>query len=119
MTDQRNSHTLRTMKSIILRQENQVDDYRFLGAEINSNGDLLIKGQDIGSGVESVFGFREYEWCWTIQAVNIAKFEQAITGDGEILELLEKHFSQEKAAGLQQFLQKHENPFESWSRVGD
>ena len=106
-------------KNIILRQVNNPGDYRFLGAEINSLGDLVIKGQDIGSEVEQIFGFREYEWCWTIKVENILLFQKAIAEEGEILELLEKHFSNDNAAGLHEFMQKHEIPFESWSRIGD
>ena len=106
-------------QSIILRQENQPGDCRFLGAEIKTNGDLVFEGQDLGSGVESIFGFREYEWCWTIKAEDIQKLQKALADEGQILELLEQKFSNDKAADLHDFLITNNSPFESWSRVGD
>ncbi len=105
--------------SIILRKENTPGDYRFLDAEIKANGDLVFNGQDIGSGVESIFGYREYEWCWTIQKKYIQQFINTINEKGEILDLLEKNFSNERAAELHGFLKKNNIPFGFWSRVGD
>jgi hypothetical protein len=40
-------------------------------------------------------------------------------GKGNIIDLLEKNFCNEKAADLYEFMQKHNIPFESWSRIGD
>ena len=48
-------------KKSVLREERKAGDYRFLGAEIKENGDLLFKGQDLGAGVEEAFGSTEYE----------------------------------------------------------
>jgi hypothetical protein len=106
-------------KSIILRQDKTPDDSRFLGAEIKANGDLLFEGQDYGSGVERFFGYSEYEWCWTIKAANLPKLQKALAEEGGLLELLEKKFSNDKAADLHDFLKNNDIPFESWSRVGD
>tara|TARA_R110000787_G_scaffold47962_3_gene115922 strand:- start:422 stop:763 length:342 start_codon:yes stop_codon:yes gene_type:complete len=106
-------------KKIILREQRHAGDYRYLGAEIKDNGDLVFEGQDLGTTVENVFGHREYEWYWTIKASDIAKFQDAIGSQDNILKLLQKHFTNDKAAGLSQFMQAHNIPFESWSRIGD
>lgn len=106
-------------KKIILREERKAGDYRFLGAEIKDNGNLVFEGQDLGSGVEGAFGCSEYEWYWTIKEQDIPKLKDAIGGRGNVLKLLEKNFSNEKAANLYEFMQEHNIPFESWSRIGD
>ena len=106
-------------KKIVLREERTTGDCRFLGAEIKGNGDLVFEGQDVGSGVEGVFGFREYEWYWTVKELDIPKLKNAIGRDGDILELLKEQFSDENAAGLFEFMKENNVPFESWSRTGD
>ncbi|MFK8012341.1 MAG: hypothetical protein AB8B80_09890 [Marinicellaceae bacterium] len=106
------------VKKVVLRNENNNEDSRYLSAQINSNGELVFHGQDIGSGVEKIFGFVEYEWSWTIKKQDITQFEN-VMGGGNILLQVEKHFSGEKAADLFDFLKKNEIPFESWSRTGD
>lgn len=106
-------------KKITLREERKSGDYRFLGAEIKENGDLVIEGQDLLRGIEGAFGCTEYEWYWTVKKPDIQKLQKAIGEKGNILSLLESHFSNEKAATLYDFMQKHNIPFDSWSRIGD
>ena len=106
-------------KKVILR--NQKDDriYRYLGARIKENGDLLIEGQDLGSGVEDAFGCAEYEWYWTIKVKDLHLFNQALGFSGNILCLLKIYFSNENAVELYQFMKKNNIPFDSYSRIGD
>ena len=106
-------------KKIVLREERTEADYRFLGAEINDNGDLVFDGQDLGTGVEGAFGCSEYEWSWTVRAEHISELKIAIGSKGNILRTLKKKFSNEKAADLYAFLQNSKVPFEGWSRIGD
>ena len=106
-------------KKVILRQEKSKTDYRYLGAEIKENGDLIFEGQDLGSGVEGAFWASEYEWYWTVKAVDIPKFQNAIGSSSNILKSLKKNFSGHNAAKLYEFMQDNEIPFESYSRVGD
>lgn len=104
---------------VILREERNGQGYRYLSAEIDQNGDLIFEGQDLGSGVEAAFGSREYEWSWTVRAKDISSFRNVLGEKGDILDILEKRFSNEKASGLYEFMQINKIPFESWSRVGD
>ena len=106
-------------KEVILRQERSKTDSRYLGAKLKENGDLVFEGQDLGSGVEEVFGASEYEWYWTVKAVDIPKFRSAIGSSSNILKSLKRDFSGHNAAKLYEFMQDHGIPFESYSRVGD
>lgn len=119
VNDSKHTKIIMNKKTIVLREERKSGDYRFLGAEVKDNGDLVFEGKDLGSGVKAVFDCVEYEWYWTIKAANIPKFKDAIGENGDILELLEKNFSHEKAAGLSDFMNKNDIPFEFWSRIGD
>lgn len=109
------------MRYVVLRDLSDARDRRYLAAELTSEGDLLMQGQDLGDGVEAVFGegFREYEWAWTVRAAHVPKLLEALGAGGPVLAVLEHRFSGEKAAGLKQFLDDHEIPHESWSRMGD
>ena len=106
-------------KKVVLRKERSESDYRFLSAEIDENGDLVIDGQDLGGGVDSAFGCSEYEWSWTVRAKHIGQLKIALGSRRNILRTLKKRFSDQKAAGLYEFLQKSKVPFEGWSRIGD
>lgn len=106
-------------KKITLREERSESDYRFLGASIKDNGDLVFEGQDIGSGVDGAFGYREYEWFWTVKAENIHLLQKAIGSSTSILKSLKNKFSNDNAAKLNEFMKNNNVPFESWSRMGD
>lgn len=106
-------------KKLILRQEQSKSNYRYLGAEIKANGDLVFEGQDLGSEVEGALGASEYEWCWTVKAVDIQNFQDSLGSGSNILKSLKKNFSGQNAAKLYEFMQENGIPFESYSRIGD
>ena len=108
------------MASVTLRDSRDGDGARFLEARLDPNGELIISGQDLGPGVEAVFGegAREYEWTWTIGSPDVARLAQAL-GGGEVLALLAARFSGDAAAGLARFLDEAGVPRRTWSRVGD
>lgn len=45
--------------------------------------------------------------------------QKALGKDGDIINLLETRFSDEKSADVLSFLEEHNIPFESWHRYGD
>ncbi len=45
---------------VILRRNRDQRGYRYLAAELQSNGDLVFVGQDLGAGVSDSFGCCEY-----------------------------------------------------------
>jgi hypothetical protein len=56
---------------------------RFIDAEINDVGDLVISGQDVGEAPQEFYGDSDYEWWVTVQAKD---------KDSVILALIEKVF---------------------------
>jgi hypothetical protein len=45
--------------------------------------------------------------------------QKALGDGGDIINMLETRFSNEKSAGVLSFLEEHNIPFESWHRYGD
>jgi hypothetical protein len=80
----------------------------------------VIEGQDLGGGVEEVFGsgLREYEWAWTIRAANVRKLAEALNTE-DVLKGLQAQFGGNRSSELGSFLEKTAVPVEFWSRVGD
>jgi hypothetical protein len=107
------------MATVILRRIRDADGIQHLEASLNTNGDLVIEGQDLGDGVERALGVREYEWIWTVRAPHVPDLLQALEAKGDVLTALERRFSGEKAAGLHSFLESSGIPVERWSRMGD
>jgi hypothetical protein len=104
---------------VILRNERTEGDLRYLGASYSSNGDLVIEGQDLGNTVEAAFGYREYEWTWTIARPDLPTLAEALDTKSNLLGALESRFRGPAAAHLATFLQENEIPYKSWSRIGD
>ena len=105
-------------KKIVLKKERNQSGSSFLDAEIKGNGDLVFEGQDLGRSGEGL-AFFEYEYAWTVKADDLNAFKNAIGGKGNILKLLKKNFSNEKAGGIQEFMTNNNIPFESWARFED
>ena len=104
---------------VVLREERSKTDIRHLSAGYASNGDLLIEGQDLGDGVQRIFGRDEYEWVWTIRAAELPKLAMALGGASDLLQALAGRFSGANAGHLGAFLNEGSVPFETWSRIGD
>jgi hypothetical protein len=104
-----------TSKSIVLRNTRN----RHLKASINAKGGLVIEGQDLGSEVEGIFGYGEYEWAWTINASDCDRLLAALGAKSDLQAALGERFSGTRAAGLQSFLESEGIEFEAWGRIGD
>jgi hypothetical protein len=105
---------------VVLRGTSDRGGSRHLNARLAPSGDVVIEGQDLGGGVEEVFGssLREYEWAWTIRAANVRKLAEALDTE-DVLEGLRAQFSGDRSSELGSFLEKTGVPVEFWSRVGD
>lgn len=105
--------------NVILR--NQRDEYglRYLDATLNEDGDIVIEGQDLGKGVEEAFGCSEYEWTWIIKSENVHLLKDALGGKEDVLDTLEKEYSDINASKLYEFLENNKIPIEGYSRIGD
>jgi hypothetical protein len=69
------------VSEVILRAEIVGADQRHLWAHVDSNGDLVIAGQDLGPSVEQFFGEQEYEWAHTIKKQHIPQFLELLNQD--------------------------------------
>ena len=106
---------------VILRNLRDEGGVRRLSASLSEAGDLLIEGQDLGAGVERVFGsgIREYEWIWTIGAESVPLLLDAMKHAGHVLDALVEQFSDDKADSLKPFLDDNGVKYEAWSRLGE
>lgn len=107
------------LSKVVLRNSRDSGGTRFLAAELQPGGDIVIDGQDIGPAVEDALGVREYEWKWTIRARDLPVLAQALGNPADLLETLGERFSGNNAAGLYAFLEESNVPFEKWTRRGD
>ena len=108
-----------TRGTVELRHVSEANDSRRLTASLGPDGDLVIEGLDAGDEVERIFGFREYEWVWTIRARHVPRLLRALGASSDVLSALKERLSGDRAAGLKAFLEEHDVPHEVWSRVGD
>ena len=105
-------------ESVTLRDTQDADGVRRLTARLE-RGDLVIEGRDYGAGVERIFGYREYEWVWTVKASDVPKLRQVLGDPPDLTAALHRQFSGQAAAELQPFLDSKGIPYEAWSRIGD
>jgi hypothetical protein len=108
--------------TVILRDVEDADGTRYLDATMDARGRLVIEGQDVGAGVERLFGegYREYEWRWTVPADLVPAAAGALGGSpGEaplavVARWIGEHGTDPgsaiRAAGIR---------IEHWSRLGD
>ncbi|MEX2457756.1 MAG: hypothetical protein WD770_02080, partial [Actinomycetota bacterium] len=108
-------------RKVVLRARHDAKGSRHLEVARAENGDVVFTGQDLGDGVEEIFGegLREYEWELRIRAEHVEAAVAALGGEPgpDILTLIERrglddvHVRRElDAAGV---------PVEFWSRLGD
>jgi hypothetical protein len=107
-------------QSVILRDTHDALGSRQLSASLAADGTLTFEGQDIGKGVEQVFGDGniEYEWVWTVQPEHVPQLRFALNAGDDVLSALAARFSDDAAAELYAFLNDHKIPYDSWSRIG-
>jgi hypothetical protein len=110
-------------KSIVLRDTRDSDGVRHLGAERREDGGIVIEGQDLGPGVERVFGQgnTEYEWAWSIGPDAIAATIAALGGSegDDALRLLKDWTDAHGGKDPGSDLREAGVAIEFWSRVGD
>jgi hypothetical protein len=111
-----------TERRVVLRNTTGPEGLRHLDARVGARGDVVIEGQDLGSGVEEIFGAREYEWTWTVAAADVPALVRALGGDegDDVLNLLGALYSDPRHPGIEAFVGRGKSvPAEFWSRVGD
>jgi len=110
-------------RQVVLRTERDEDGVRHLAARLTAGGDLVVEGQDIGPGVEYVFGEgnTEYEWTHTVRVADLPALVAALGGEpgDDVLALLSRRCSGDDAAELSRLLGPDGPvPADRWSRIG-
>jgi hypothetical protein len=80
---------------VVLRDERDGEDHRYLTARRNEAGDLLVEGEDWGPATRPVSSDGEYEWGWTVPADKIPELLRVLDADPEadVLHVLSARFS--------------------------
>jgi hypothetical protein len=114
---------------VVLRDIRDAHGTRFLEARLESDGTLVIEGQDLGDGVAEVFGegLREYEWTWRVAPGDVPVLAERVAtrleapADLGILPLLFLLYDPLSRGSLEEFVgpDRDRIPAAFWSRIGD
>ena len=108
---------------VVLRNLRDARGVRHLQATRQPDGGILIEGQDLGPGVEEVFGqgLTEYEWTWEIKAADVPAVVGVLDGreGDDPLVLLAAWAAAHGRIDPGSHLQQAGVQIEFWSRIGD
>jgi hypothetical protein len=111
------------LTKVVLRDSRDASGVRYLEATRHTDGGIQILGQDLGSGVEEIFGagLREYEWSWDIEATAVPAVIVALDGrvGDDPMYLLAAWSTAHSGLDPGSHLQKAGVPIGFWSRIGD
>jgi hypothetical protein len=123
------ANTIFGPKSVVLRDERTNGDWRFLSVRIGTKGEVIFAGHDLGDGVGSLMGYREYEWTMTVAVLDVPNLAAALNVRGafgtpwgrsrRLLHALRHRFFGGNASQIGPFLKEHGIPSSLWNRVGD
>jgi len=101
-------------RKVILREEHDGLDGRFLWAYLDENGALHIDGQDIGPSTAPVSADGEYEWFSTIKPEHLPRLVEVLAGKpgADILDLLAETYTGPRAAEMERILRESGIPVE-------
>jgi hypothetical protein len=120
-TDRGRPQDGRRLARVILRDQRDADGVRSLSATHVPGGGIFIEGHDLGAGVERIFGFREYEWTWDIEADAVPAAIAALDGreGDDPLRLLAAWSAAHGAIDPGSHLREVGVPIKFWNRIGD
>jgi hypothetical protein len=111
-----------TPTPVVLRSTRDEAGSRYLAASPLPDGGLAIDGQDLGPGVEAVFGAgcSEYEWTWTVAAPDVPAATAALGGEPHenVFTVVGRWF-REHGTDPGTRLRDAGVPVAFWSRIGD
>ena len=106
-------------RKVMLREERDGADLRFLWAYVDGSGRLHIDGQDLGPSTAIVSSDGEYEWFETIAAADVPRVVALLGGQAgdDVLDLLERDFTVTNSYDLEARLRTSGIPIDvhTWS----
>ena len=104
------------MRTVSLRAEHDGPNHRHLSATLNTEGALVIEGQDLGPKTASVSSDGEYEWSRTILREHIPKLLILLDepADADILSTLERNWTGPKSYELESRIRDSDIPSALW-----
>lgn len=107
----------KSMRTVSLRAEQDGRDHRYLRATLNTHGDLVIEGQDLGPKTASVSSDGEYEWSRTILREHIPQLLILLDepASADILSTLERHWTGPKSYELESRISESDIPSALWT----
>lgn len=95
------------------------DGTMYRAVSLTDDGGLAIEGQDLGRGVERVFGCNEYEFVRRLSAddTNQLRSLLGVPIDGDLLAAIAGRFASTR--DLEAFAGDHGISGKFWNRIGD
>jgi len=103
-------------RPLVLRDEVDGRDRRYLAAYVDADGALHIDGQDLGPATEMVSADGEYEWFQTIKAADLPRLLEALGArrDAPVMEVLAAEFVGPRSYELERRLRTSDIPIERY-----
>ncbi|MBI1253237.1 MAG: hypothetical protein GC196_02685 [Hyphomonas sp.] len=104
------------MRTVSLRAEHDGRDHRYLRATLNTEGALVIEGQDLGPKTALVSSDGEYEWSHTILREHIPQLLILLgePADADILSTLERHWTGPRSYEWESRISESDIPSALW-----
>jgi hypothetical protein len=110
------------LTTVTLRYRRDADGLRRLEVTRRPDGGVVIEGQDLGAGVEAIYGagLSEYEWAWVIGPDAVPAVVAALDGleGDDPLRLLQAWYAAHGRLDPGSRLREAGVPIEFWSGVG-
>ena len=106
--------------SMTLVEQRDHHGLRYVGAELDERGDLVVSGHDLGRGVEEILGRSEYEWIIKTSADALPRLAALLDTDVDgLLARLAERFSGSNAFRLRSYLEQHGLVHDRFSWISD
>lgn len=101
-------------RKVVLRAERHDADSRYLWAWVDTDGRLIIEGQDLGPGTALASSDGEYEWVQKIAAADVPRLVELLGGapGTDVLDLLEDRYTGRGSYELERLLREGDIPVE-------
>jgi len=95
-------------RRVVLRDEKEGRDRRYLEAYLDAEGALHIDGQDLGPATAIVSDGGEYEWFQRIAPGDVSRLVVMLGGrlGDDVLDVLEQHWTGDRAGELERLLRE-------------